>query len=81
MNCSLDNEDLCFEVNFNSFPDLTTFPTYRKLDGTVIDSFSDPVYIPGGLLFGNQIVTTLYVRHCELYNHNYFYPMCMYQPR
>ena len=59
----LDGEDIiCFEVEFNSFPDLVTFPDFRELDKTEVDSFSDPIHIPGGLLFGNKIVSTLYVR-------------------
>ena len=31
------------------------------LDNTIIDSHSDPIYIPGGLLFGDKIVTSAYV--------------------
>ena len=65
-NClTLDDEDTCIEI---SFPDLTTFPTFEKLDGIQIDSFSDPIYIPGGLVFGDKIVTTLYVRIPNHYN-------------
>ena len=41
-----------------------TFPGYVELDRSQADSFSDPIYVPGGLLFGDKIVTTVYVRMC-----------------
>ena len=43
------------------FIDVRIFPGYLELKKTEVDSVSDPVYIPGGLLFGDEIVSVLYV--------------------
>lgn len=57
-----DDASKCIEVDFVPFTDLTNFPIDYELDGSKPDSHSDPIYIPDGLLFGNEFVTLAYVR-------------------
>ena len=59
-----DDVSMCIEVDFVPFTDLTNFPIYNELDGSKPDSHSDPIYIPDGLLLGNEFVTVAYVRAC-----------------
>ena len=53
---------MCIEVDFVPFTDLTNFAIYDELDESTPDSHSDPIYIPDGLLLGNEFVTVAYVR-------------------
>ena len=57
-----DDASMCIEVDFVPFTDLTNFAIYNELDGSKPDSHSDSIYIPDGLLFGNEFVTVAYVR-------------------
>ena len=43
------------------FFDLTVFPGVMELDTTQVDVTSDPINIPDGLIFGDRIVTSVYV--------------------
>ena len=47
-------------LDSNDLVDLKSFPTVMELE-RVIDAHSGPIEIPGGLIFGSEIVTTAYV--------------------
>ena len=49
------------EINFLPILDLTTLPAVSELDRTQVDATSDPITIPSGFIFGNEIVTLAYV--------------------
>lgn len=50
-------------MNFLPFLDLMTFPGVKELAKTEADSVSDPIVIPDGLVFGNQIATMAFVSY------------------
>ena len=56
------------EVRIDSVPffDLGAFFGVKELE-RVEDSNSDPIFIPGGIIMGNQIVSTVYVRQTDQY--------------
>ena len=51
-----------------AFFDLETFIGVKELE-RVEDSNSDPIFIPGGIIVGNQIVSTVYVRLADQCTH------------
>ena len=50
--------------------DLKSFPGVMELE-RVVDAYSDPINIPGGLIFGHKIVNTAYVSVFQLLYCNY----------
>ena len=64
MHAGDDGEGPVFEIpEFLPFLDLTNFPGVMELDNAQVDGFSDPIVIPDGLIFGDQIATLAYVSH------------------
>lgn len=53
------------------------FPGVMELE-RVTDAYSDPIDIPGGLIFGHEIVTTAYVRFRIKYNTPFKYTVSKY---
>ena len=51
--------DVIFE-EFLPFYDLAGMPGLKELPRT-LDSVSDPIFVPGGLIFGDEEVTRVYV--------------------
>ena len=46
---------------FLPFFNLTNLPSVKELSKDTIDSSSDPINIPDGLIFGDRVVTSAYV--------------------
>lgn len=56
-----DGEEIVIDVDSLPFVNLTAFPGVKELDKAVPDATSEPIYIPDGLIFGDDIVTSTYV--------------------
>ncbi len=50
------------EGEFVPFMDITEFPGVAELGRTEVDGASEAIIIPNGLLFGESLVTTAFVR-------------------
>lgn len=51
---------LCIYIEEEVLIDLKSLPKVMELE-RVVDAYSDPIDIPGGLVFGHEIVNTAYV--------------------
>lgn len=64
-----DGEEIVIDFESLDFVNLMTFPGAKELDNTRPDATSDPIYIPDGLIFGDELVTSAYVSlNCEMRN-------------
>ena len=62
-----DPIDNLFEADFLPMFDIEAFPGVMELSRNQIDPFSDPIVIDGGLVLGNEVVTTALVYIRRLY--------------
>ena len=56
-----DGEEIVIDIDSLPFVNLTGFPGVKELDNTEPDATSDPINIPDGFVFGDEIVTSAYV--------------------